>query len=195
MFFIGLFLANTWRKNQGSPCSFKRKGEFILLSNLVWGKPLTLCACTILFPRGRTPFGQHQESRPLARSNDIPFLNGFVNTTDSVQNRSDLSDLTVNMRRVTWSPRIADFHCWTRTEVMILGADQKERGLLRDENVHARAHVRALMTRKSCAVEMRNAILWNYLKYMYLINWVEWGGGGMEWPLYPTFSAHTPYPM
>ena len=29
----------------------------------------------------------------------------------------------------------------------------------------ARAHVRALMTRKSCAVEMRNAILRNYLNY------------------------------
>ena len=26
MFFITLFLANTWRKNRGSPCSFKRKG-------------------------------------------------------------------------------------------------------------------------------------------------------------------------
>ena len=30
--------------------------------------------------------------------------------------------------------------------------------------VRARAHVRALMTRKSCAVGMRNAILRNYLK-------------------------------
>ena len=29
--------------------------------------------------------------------------------------------------------------------------------------VRARAHVRALMTRKLCAVRMRNAILWNYL--------------------------------
>ena len=29
----------------------------------------------------------------------------------------------------------------------------------------ARAHVRALMTRKSCAVGMRNAISRNYLKY------------------------------
>ena len=37
---------------------------------------------SILVPRGRVPFGQHQESRPLARSNDIPFLNGFVNTID-----------------------------------------------------------------------------------------------------------------
>ena len=34
----------------------------------------------ILVPRGRAPFGQHQESRPLASSNGIPFLNGFVNT-------------------------------------------------------------------------------------------------------------------
>ena len=30
-------------------------------------------------------------------------------------------------------------------------------------SVRARAHVRALMTRKSCAVGMRNAILRNYL--------------------------------
>ena len=35
MFFIRLFLANTWKKNWGSPCSFKRKGEFIPLSSLV----------------------------------------------------------------------------------------------------------------------------------------------------------------
>ena len=28
----------------------------------------------ILVPRGRAPFGQHQESRPLASSNDIPIL-------------------------------------------------------------------------------------------------------------------------
>ena len=46
MFFITLFLANTWRKNWGSPCSFKRKGEFFLLSSLVWGKSLTFCTCT-----------------------------------------------------------------------------------------------------------------------------------------------------
>ena len=35
MFFIRLFLANTWKKNRGSPCSFKRKREFIPLSSLV----------------------------------------------------------------------------------------------------------------------------------------------------------------
>ena len=104
----------------------------------------------ILVPRGRAPFGQHQESRPLARSNETPVLNGFVNTIDWDQNQSDLPDLS--MRRVTGSPWIADFRCWTWPEVTersnecaclshgraierawewvaILGADQKERGL------------------------------------------------------------------
>ena len=71
----------------------------------LWGRE---CGCHILVPRGRAPFGQHQESRPLARSNDIPVLNGFVNTIDWNQNQSDLSDLTQSMRRVTGSPWIAD---------------------------------------------------------------------------------------
>ena len=42
---------------------------------------------------------EHQESRPLARSNDIPVLNGFVNTIDWDQNQSDLSDLTLSKWR------------------------------------------------------------------------------------------------
>ena len=46
MFFITLFLANAWRKNWGSRCSFKRKGEFFSLSSLVWGESLTFCTCT-----------------------------------------------------------------------------------------------------------------------------------------------------
>ena len=37
----------------------------------------------------------------LARSNDIPVLNGFVNTIDWDQNQSDFSDLTLRKRRVT----------------------------------------------------------------------------------------------
>ena len=61
----------------------------------------------VLILRGRAPFGQHQESRPLARSNDIPVLNGFVNPIDWDQNQSDLSDLALSMRRVTGSPWIA----------------------------------------------------------------------------------------
>ena len=51
MFFIRLFLANTWKKTRGSRCSFKRKGEFISLSSLVWGKSLTFCTCTRSFAR------------------------------------------------------------------------------------------------------------------------------------------------
>ena len=88
-----------------------------------------LARTPILVPRGRAPFGQHQKSRPLARSNDIPVLNGFVNTIDWDQNQSHLSDLTLSMRRATGSPWIADFRCWTWPEVVIFGADQKERGL------------------------------------------------------------------
>ena len=105
------------------PANWFVKYQCILPYTLGWREAL------ILVPRGRAPFGQHQESRPLARSNDIPVLNGFVNTTDWVRNQSDLSDLNLSMRRVTGSPWIADFRCWTWPEVAILGADQKERGL------------------------------------------------------------------
>ena len=65
----------------------------------------------------------------VPRGRDIPVLNGFVNTIDCDQNQSDLSELIQSMRRVTGSPWIAGFRCWTRQEVVILGADQKERGL------------------------------------------------------------------
>lgn len=81
----------------------------------------------ILFPRARTPFDQHQESQPLGRSSEIPVLNGFANTIERDRNQSDLSDFTLSMHRVTGSSSIADFRCWTRSEVVILGADQKER--------------------------------------------------------------------
>ena len=55
MFFIRLFLANTWKKNRGSPCSFKRKREFIPLPSLVWGKSLTFCTCTRSCARADDP--------------------------------------------------------------------------------------------------------------------------------------------
>ena len=50
-----------------------------------------------------------EKSGSLARSNDIPVLNGSVNTIDWDQNQSDLSDLTLSMRRVTGSLWIANF--------------------------------------------------------------------------------------
>ena len=79
-----------------------------------------------LVPRG--PFCHALEkSGPLARSNDIPVLNGCVNTIDWDQNQSDSSNLT--LRRVTGGPWIADFRSWTWPEVAIPVANQKNRGL------------------------------------------------------------------
>ena len=71
MFFIRLFLANTWEKIRGSPCSFKRKREFISISSLVWRKSLTFCACT----------------RPCERANDAEIVrsNAQCNTKELLQ--------------------------------------------------------------------------------------------------------------
>ena len=43
MFFIRLFLVNTWKKFGGHRARLRRKGAFISLSSLVWGKSLTFC--------------------------------------------------------------------------------------------------------------------------------------------------------
>ena len=75
------------------------------------------------------PFVMRWKSGPLARSNNIPVLNGFANTIDWDQNKSDLSDLTQGMHRVMGSPWIADFRCWTWPEVAIPVTDQKDCGL------------------------------------------------------------------
>ena len=49
---------------------------------------------------------------------EIPVLNGFITTIDWDQNQSDLSGLTLSMRRVTGmgSQWIVDFRCWTWPE-------------------------------------------------------------------------------
>ena len=83
----------------------------------------------ILVPRGRAPFGQHQESRPLAVSN-----NGSPRFTDfpslCVCSESSLTNLIgsgLNLLRLQIHSKP---ECrWTWPEVAILGADQKERGL------------------------------------------------------------------
>ena len=51
-------LSKYLKKNWGSPCSLKRKGEFISLSTLVWGKSLTFCTCM----------------RPCARADDAKIV-------------------------------------------------------------------------------------------------------------------------
>ena len=85
----------------------------------------------ILVPRGRAPFGQHQESRPLAKSNtgsprftDFPSLCACSESSLTILIGSGLNLLCLKSHSKT--------ECrWTRPEVAILaiGADQKERGL------------------------------------------------------------------
>ena len=86
----------------------------------------------ILVPRGRAPFGQHQESRPLAMSNtgsprftDFPLLCACSELSLTNLIGSGLNLLCLQSHSKTecrWSgPEVE--------EVVILGADQKERGL------------------------------------------------------------------
>ena len=83
----------------------------------------------ILVPRGRAPFGQHQESRPLAMSNtgsprltDFPSLCACSESSLANLIGCDLNLLCLQSHSKT--------ECrWTGPEVAILGADQKERGL------------------------------------------------------------------
>ena len=58
---------------------YYRQQQLSAIASLLDGE---IILSLILFPRGRAPFGQHQELRPLARSKDIPVLNGFVSTID-----------------------------------------------------------------------------------------------------------------
>ena len=75
--------------------------------------------------------------RFAAHTSSRLFLGRNVDRTrESGGNRayqSDFSDLTLSMRRVTGSPWISNFLCWTFPEVdprgRALDADQKERGL------------------------------------------------------------------
>ena len=86
----------------------------------------------ILVPRGRAPFGQQQESRPLASSNGIPFLNGFVHNRLRPEPirfvRLDSEHVQSDGKSVNRGLPVLDLaRGWP--EVAILGADQKERGL------------------------------------------------------------------
>ena len=83
----------------------------------------------ILIPRGRAPFGQHQESRPLAKSNTgSPRFTDFPSLCACSE--SSLTNLIGSGLNVLCLQSHSKTECrWTRPEVAILGADQKERGL------------------------------------------------------------------
>ena len=83
----------------------------------------------ILVPRGRAPFGQHQESRPLAVSN-----NGSPRFTDFPSlcacSGSSLTNLIGSGLNLLCLQIHSKPECrWSWPEVAILGADQKEGGL------------------------------------------------------------------
>ena len=83
----------------------------------------------ILAPRGRAPFGQHQESRPLAKSNTgSPRFTDFPSLCACSE--SSLTNLIGSGLNLLCLQSHSKPECrWTRPEVAILGADQKERGL------------------------------------------------------------------
>ena len=89
---------------------------------------ITNITSSILVPRGRAPFGQHQESRPLARSNTrSPRFTDFPSLCACSE--SSLTNLIGSALNLLCSQSHSKTECrWTRPEVAILGADQKERG-------------------------------------------------------------------
>ena len=82
----------------------------------------------ILVPRGRPPFGQHQESRPLTRSSTgSPRFTDFPSHACSESSLTNLIGCDLNLLCLQSHSKA---ECrWTGPEVAILGADQKERGL------------------------------------------------------------------
>ena len=83
----------------------------------------------ILVPRGRARFGQHKESRPLARS-----YTGSLWFTDysflCARLESSLTNLIGSALNLLCLQIHSKPECrWTWPEVAIFGADQKERGL------------------------------------------------------------------
>ena len=84
---------------------------------------------SILVCRGRAPFGQHQESRPLAMSNTgSPRFTDFSSLcacSESSQTNLIGSGLNLLCLQIHSKPECR----WTWPEVAILGADQKERCL------------------------------------------------------------------
>ena len=86
-------------------------------------------ALGILVPRGRAPFCQHQESRPLAKSNTgSPRFTDFPSLCACSE--SSLTNLIGSGLNLLCLQSHSKTECrWIRPEVAILGADQKERGL------------------------------------------------------------------
>ena len=126
------------RPGTGSQQYSKRNWQVKLTSNVLaharWKSRrllavLSFSFAVILVPRGRAPFGQHQESRPLAKSNTgSPRFTDFPSLCACSE--SSLTNLIGSGLNLLYLQSHLKTECrWTRPEVAILGADQKERGL------------------------------------------------------------------
>ena len=151
----------------------------------------------ILVPRGRAPFGQHQESRPLAKSNtrsprftDCPSLcacseSSLTNLIGSGPNLLCFQSHSKPERRWTWS------------DVAIVGADQKERALgtrmpyyIQDLLIRDKDRQLRRSTLLSCFFEFRRQFRWvpvhddDFIvmlrRYMSSIGWYQVRRTGMK---------------
>ena len=117
---------STLSNRRRRPDDGNRKREISFKTSLRMYK--TLWPDVILVPRGRAPFGQHQESRPLPHSNTgSPGFSDFPSLCPcSVSSLTNLIGSRLNLLCLQSDSKP---ECrWTRPEVAILGADQKERG-------------------------------------------------------------------
>ena len=85
------------------------------------------CLCPTLVPRGRAPFGQRQESRPLASNTRSPRFTNFPSLCACSE--SSLTNLIGSGLNLLCFQSHSKPERLTWPEVGILGANQKERGL------------------------------------------------------------------
>ena len=133
----------------------------------------------ILVPSGRAPFGQHQESRPLAKSNTgSPRFTDFPSLCACSE--SSLTNLIGSGLNLLCLLSHSKTECrWARPEVAILGADQKERGLWGREWVYAYTR----MAIRVYAHEHTRIRVWAFAYFAYVLVRLFLSGtvGSPEW--------------
>ena len=126
-------------------------GTFISLSSLAWGKFLPMCTCTRSCLKGPGKrvcrhFVADRNVSPFARARSICCGHRFC-----VRDTKNVSDFVQK-------------HFVSATNVSQFAQPKKHHGQQCVRN-NVSSFTRALMTQKSCAVGMRNAILRNRLNY------------------------------
>ena len=84
------FVISKWLFPEPSFCDRWSRGTKTLGTRLAWWTLVPNVSLTILDPRGRAPFGQHRESRPMGRSNTVGI--GLPDTLGMLRIGSDKFD-------------------------------------------------------------------------------------------------------